>query len=864
GMYYMKYTLQAGANTSEGIIRVDVLARPDDTTLPPVAVKDTAYVRSEQPVTVSVLSNDASPAGKILAVQSIDLPPDFTTKGIVVELLESTLIRVTTTQALTEQVGFTYTISDGTATATAGVTVVPVPALTRHQPPVAENDTATVRVGDIITLDVLENDFHPDASTMYLDPELITEPEEGLAFVSKDQLRFQAPDEAGSYTVDYRVLDPYGETAAATATFTVTPLDDDANRDPEPDPLIGRVLAGGSIRVDIPLQRIDPDGDSTQLLRFPRSPTLGSIQDQGPDWFIYETAGSVAGTDEFTYQVYDAFGATGESTVKIAVIPEPDELRPPSAVPDAVSIRPGRVAQVDLLLNDSDPQGAPIKVSPELMDVPEGVEAEVVDKQYLVITAPDSEQSFSLRYELTNDRGGIATSWVQVTVTPDAPLLPPSAEDLPITKKEIAGEESVTVDIFEEAAFNPAGRNEDLVVTVEGPNAGSATVLDQPGMIEIVPGESRQAIAYRVTNEDDELSAMAFILVPEAVADDFADPPEIDPDLPVQYVGMNETREWNLEDIVVAPSGRDVHIYDEGSVSGVQSNGASSYVDEDTIQFTPPAGYRGPAGVNFTVSDGDSEDDPKGVTASLTLPIIVGDPEFRDTPPEFTTPNVNVEVGETQVVDLRSSTAHPNPQILQQVTYSEIQVSNSTLSASVNGSQLSLSVPVNTPKGTTYTVDLVLRWDKFSVPATVNVTVVGSTRPPAVAVTDTYETKRPVSSYDVNPLANDSNPYQSTGEPLRIVDASSNIGSVTFTDSEITITPPATPQYVEVVVVYTIEDATEDADRRVNGTINFTVTDVPAEVTQPQPDGGSPIGGDGTATIRFTAPATNGKDITAY
>ena len=241
-------------------MRVDVLERPDDASLPPVAVKDTAYVRSEQPVTVSVLSNDASPTGKILAVQSIDVPADFATKGVVVELLESTLIRVTTTQALTEQVGFTYTISDGTATATAGVTVVPVPALTRHQPPVAENDAATVRVGDIVTLDVLENDFHPDATTMSLDHELITEPDEGLAFVSRDQLRFQAPDEPGSYTVDYRVLDPYGETAAATATFTVTPLDQEANRDPEPDPLVGRVLAGGTIRVDIPLQRIDPTG----------------------------------------------------------------------------------------------------------------------------------------------------------------------------------------------------------------------------------------------------------------------------------------------------------------------------------------------------------------------------------------------------------------------------------------------------------------------------------------------------------------------------------------------------------------------------------------------------------------------------
>src|SRR5690606_38452959 len=154
--------------------------------------------------------------------------------------------------------------------------------------------------------------------------------------------------------------------------------------------------------------------------------------------------------------------------------------------------------------------------------------------------------------------------------------------------------------------------------------------------------------------------------------------------------------------------------------------------------------------------------------------------EFRDTPPEFTTPNVNVEVGEQSTIDLRQSTAHPNPTILQQVAYSDVQVSNATLTANLSGSQLSLSVPRNTPKGTTFTVSLNVRWDKFTVPATVNVTVVGSTRPLPVAVTDDYETKRPVTSYTLNPLTNDSNPYQTTGEPLRIVAASTTIGPVSF------------------------------------------------------------------------------------
>ncbi|CAN5368468.1 Ig-like domain-containing protein [soil metagenome] len=868
GVYYMKYTLQAGANTSVGIIRIDVLDLPADASLPPIAVKDTAYLRGEEPVTVSVLSNDVSPSGKILAVQSISVPPEYEAKGLVVELLEATLIRITSPAALTEQVNFTYTISDGTATAEAGVTVVPVPALTRHQPPIAVNDPATVRVGDIITLDVLENDKHPDNSPMFLDTKIITPPSDGLAFVSENKLRFQAPTTPGEYRVDYRVLDPFGETATATAIFTVTPLDDDANRDPVPDPLIGRVLAGGSIRIDIPLQKIDPDGDSTQLLDFPRPPALGTIVETGLDYFVYKSAEGATGTDEFSYQVYDAFGATGEATIKIAVIPQPDTLLPPSAAPDSVSIRPGRIAQVDLMANDSDPQGAPIKVSKALIDVPEGITAEVVDRQYLVITAPDEVQSFSLRYELTNDRGGKDLSYVQVQVTPDAPILPPTAKDVPILVKDIAGKDSITVDIFDGYAFNPSGRTQDLVVSLEGPNAGSAALLDRNGEIEVTPGPTRQAIAYRVTNEDDELSAMAFLVVPAAVEDTFDDPPRIDPDLPVQYVSMNETREWNLGDILEVPSGRDAHIYDKGSVSNVQSNGKSSYVDEDTLTFTGAQDYRGPASITFTVSDGDSKNDPKGNVTTLTLPIIVGDPEFRDTAPEFTTPTVALEVGETVTVDLRQSTGHPNPQILQQVSYSDVAPSSGTLSAQLSGSQLTLSVPRSTPKGTTFTVGVTLRWDKFTVPGTVNVTVVGSTRPLPVAVTDSYETKRPVGTYTMDPLANDSNPYQTTGEPLKIVDAkitnAGSVGSVTFTGDQIRVTPNSSPPYMVIEIAYTIEDATKDADRRVNGTIAFTVTDVPDVTQKPSRDQDNPIGGDGSATIRWTAPGSNGKDITSY
>ncbi|WP_167051563.1 Ig-like domain-containing protein [Salinibacterium sp. ZJ77] len=866
GVHYFEYTLAAGALSSVGIIRIDVLPVPEDRTLPPIAVKDTAYLRGDEPTTIAVLTNDVSPTGQILAVQSVDVPSDVVAKGVVVELLESTLIRVTSPQALTGQVSFTYTISDGAGTATAGVTVVPVPALTKHQPPVARDDQVTVRAGDIVTVDALANDYHPDDARMFLADELVTAPAAGIAFVGGDRVRFQAPTEPGEYRADYRVLDGFGETAAASVIFRVTPLDEASNRDPAPLPVVARVLSGGSIRIDLPLDRIDPDGDSTQLLRLPTGPSLGTIDEIGADFIRYTSATGLSGTDTFSYQVYDTFGATGVAEIKVAVIPPPDSLSNPNAVPDSVSVRPGRIAQVDLRANDSDPQGLPIKVEPELLDVPEGIEAEVVGGQYLVLAAPETERSFSLRYTLTNDAGGSDVTYVLIQVTPDAPLLPPSAKDIYVSLKEIAGKSSATVDIFDGHAFNPSGPNAALEIALDGPNAASGeVVVERHGSITVTPGEQRQAIAYRVTNADDGLTAAAFILVPAAVDEAFDDPPYIDRDLPIQYVPMNEAREWKLSDIVKVPSGRSAWIPEASSVSSVQSNGSSSYVDKDTIRFQGALDYRGPASITFTVTDGASKDDPKGNTTQLTLPIVVGDPEFRDTPPTFTSPSLQVEVGESTTFDLRGATGHPNAQILQQVTYSELTGTGPRLDASLSGSELTVSTPRNTPKGSTFQLGVLLRWDKFSVLGTIEVTVVGSTRAPAVAVADSYETQRGDGAVVASPLVNDSNPYESTGERLRIVDATvQNTGepaTISHTDDTVRILPNSSLKSGTIVVVYTIEDATEDPDRRTSGTITVVVSDVPDQVQRPM----VPTQGDeGQVAIGFIAPASNGKPITGY
>ncbi len=865
GVFYLDYTVRAGSVTSLGTVRIDVRDRPKDDTLPPVAVGDTAYARADQPVTVPVLANDVSRNGRVLAVQSIDVPPALRADGLVVELLGAAVVRVTAPAGMTAEATFGYTISDGTKTSSAEVTVVPVPPLTEHQPPIAANDTARVRAGDVATVDVLANDVHPDGAPMTLDPSLVTLPAAGLAFVAGNELRYQAPTAPGEYRLDYRVLDPYGQTATATVTVTVVGPDASADRPPVPRSLVGRVLAGGTVRVDVPLDGVDPDGDSAQLSGFPVGPSLGSIVERGAGYFLYRSSGTARGTDTFGYEVSDAFGATGTGTVTIAVVAPPAQLSPPVANRDTVSVRPGHVAQVDLLLNDSDPQGAALSVSKRLAGVPRGIETKVIGGRYLMLTAPDAERSFSLSYTLTNPRGGKASGEVLVTVAKDAPILPPVAEDIPVSVGAVDHGRAATVDVLDGHVLDPSGSTRDLTVTVDGPNAGSARVLAEKGRIRVTPGPTRQAIAYRVTDARTGLSATAFVLVPAAGKGQ--DRPAIDPSLPVQYVGVGQTRQWRLEDILAVPPGHTVWITGRSTVSATQSDGRSSYGDRDTIRFTPAPGYRGPASIDFTVSDSVTGG-TKARTTNLRLDVIVGDPQFRDVAPEFTPPEVRVQPGETTTIDLRDSTGQPNPAILGQVTYSNLTGTSAGLQGTLSGSRLSLTAPRGAAKGSSYRLGVTLRWGGFTVHGGIDVTVVGSTRPLAIAVADEYETTRARGGITADPLLNDVNPFGSSGEGLTVVGARVSNGdapaTVSFTGSTVTITPGRTLASGRIVVVYTVEDATHDLDRRVSGTMTLVVSDAPDGVAKPAREPDSDVGGDGTATFRFSAPATNGRPITSY
>ncbi|MEO7721074.1 MAG: Ig-like domain-containing protein [Pseudolysinimonas sp.] len=853
GSYYLEYTLGAGAETAIGLIRVNVTEDPSKPQAP-IAVKDTVYLRGAEEGVLDPLLNDVSPSGRVLAIQSMSIPPADV--GLHVAMTANSELRVTAANAITKTTSFTYTISDGLNTSTASISVVPVPPLITHQAPVAVDDTATVRAGDVVRVGVTDNDSDPDGVAIHVAPQLVEQPTAGLAFVSGNEVRYQAPKVPGTYSAVYTLLDDYGQTATASVTFTVLAADAKGDRPPTPQPITARVFQGGHVTINVPLDGIDPDGDSTQLVDFPSLPALGSVA-ASTTAFTYTADTVNAGTDSFTYEVVDSYGQSGTGTVRIGVIQRPAQTLEPVAVNDATAIRPNRVGTVPVLANDSDPNGYSLQVSPKLT-LPDGVKASVTGNQ-IEVHAGVKSGSFVIGYTVTNGHGGVANANVAVTVSPTAPLQNPTAIDHPVAQKSIINKKTFNVDV-RAGSTNPGGRIQDLVVSLSGPNAGLATVLSN-GEVRVTPGDSRTVIAYTLTDAPDKTSATAFIIVPPAAGPKSQQPPVINPKLPKQIINVNSSKTWKLSDIVYAPSGRPTMITAASTVSATHLLSGSAYLSPTELKYTPQKDYRGLASITFRVTDGASAADPKGNKATLTLTFQVGDPNYLDQAPTFTSPSISLPAGTQLDFDLHSAESHPNPSVIASTSFNDLSGATSQVGATQNGSSLHFSAPRNAKIGSTAHITFSGHYANFTFSGYVQITVVSSAEPLPVAVDD-HDYAARAKTTTVNVIANDSNPFPDT--PLRVVDAvienPASAAMVSHTASSVTVT--AGPQFVgDVVVIYTVQDATDDSTRQVTGRLTVTVWDQPSQPAPPTIVSTSA----GSATIRFTAPvSTNGTDITGY
>ncbi|MFC8731938.1 Ig-like domain-containing protein [Luteimicrobium sp. NPDC057192] len=842
GSYVGTYQVSDGPAATTGVYRVDVVD-PGKAAGPPVAVPDTALLPSGGQTLVDVLANDSDPAGGVLVVQSVEVPDGA---GVTVAVLGHSVLRITETRNVEKPVTLRYTVSNGTDSAVGQVRVVRVPPPSRLHAPNATADEASVHVGDVVTIPVLANDTHPDGLELLLQPKLAREPAAslGTAFVSDQVVRFQAGSKPGTAYLIYRVRDKNGQEDSAQVTVHV--LGGAENSPPKPPTILARTVSGGSVTITPQLDGTDPDGDSVRLTGI-GSPASKGTATVTAGTIVYTAAKTSTGTDTFQYEVQDRRGQQATGTVRVGIAPPPTTNQPPVAVDDAVTVRPGRAVSVAPLTNDSDPDGDRISLVSRLR-APDGLEAGT-EGNLVVLTAPEKPGTSSIFYTVQDTHGARASGAIVVTVDSKAPLRAPVAKDDVVSGADVVGKTAVAVPVLANDS-DPDGAASALTVTTAQPGV---TVGDD-GVLSVPLTDRDQVFRYTVTDPDG-LTGSAFVWVPALQTQ----VPTLRADAPPLTVRSGEPLKVDIRSLVRVADGKTPRLTTDAKVKAV--NGTRVVTDVHRITFTSDAKFVGQASLSFEVTDGTGPGDPKGHVATLTVPITVTSPQ--NLPPVFSgRPAVDVGQGDHEpgTTDLAGAVTDPDGDAL---TF-KVAKASSGLHAEVDADgMLSVTADPSLAKGSDGTVAVTVTDGQHpAVAGQVHVAVVASNRHVPVAVEDDVPEALAGQELAIPVLANDVNPFADDGKPLTLTAVVLESGSASqpvVRGDEVVVTPDA-DFHGQIALRYSIQDATKDPDRQVDGQVLVTVQGHPDAPAKPE------IGTieSHQVTLSWSPPNNNGADITSY
>lgn len=839
GSYSFAYTVSDGIATTLGIIRVEVVAPSSE---PPVAENDTAVLPQGGSVLVAPLNNDYDPSGGLLSIVSVDAS---STPGIEVALIDRHLLRVTAPAGLDRTVQFSYTVSNGVGEATADVMVIPGAADRSDLPPILKPDHVKVRVGDVGTVSVLANDRSPAGLNLQVESTL--EYDQGSAlgtpFVTGNQVRLEAGQTPGLMDVIYSVIDSAGNRASSTVTFEVMGASDQ-NQEPRPRDITAWAAAGQTTRIAVPLDGIDPDGDSVTLGGLGSSPQLGNAT-VGPTWIDYVPNQNASGTDSFTYTVEDRQGGRATARVRVAISAAPTLNQNPVAVPDTVLTRPDRMVTVNVLSNDVDPDGDPLALEEGSLETatPE-LDPQILSSSTIQVHTPAQAGTYLVSYAVSDGRGGSARGTVTVYVQDDAPLKAPIARDDFVSYEELPTDGSaVRVKVLDNDE-DPDGSINELTVTT---SESGVTVEGSDVLIPVT--DSKRLVVYTIKDRDG-LTNSAVVTVPGR---DTTAPFLNTAGLPIE-MDAGTSRTINLSDYVVTRSGRTPRLVDDSSP--VAQTGLDSVVADSSTQLTltANASFGGNSAFLIQVADGDASDSGT-LTASLSLPVRIK--ATQNQPPTFAPTAIRVEAGGAAVTqDLRLGVRDPEGTDVSTFIYA-MGSAPATISASLSGTVLTVSAPENAPAGSAGAIAVSVTDEQGNtVNGSIPVEVVGTTKPriqlPA------YNVKAKVGeTVSVDVASEATNPFPDT--PISLEGTAISLGDATTSTSGtvVTITPKSAGT---ISVAYRVNDKLKDPSRVVQGTITVQVIGPPDAPTAVVARAKGPTG----ATVSFHAPAPNGERITEY
>lgn len=665
GAFRVGFTVTDGATEATGTARITIL--PADAPAQLATSPVVAFVRPQEDATLDVFAAVSNPTRRVLLLSDVVANADEGA-SLSVDAVGQSDLRVsgTTATGAAGRLGtVAYTVSDGTDDAGARVQgeatvylLPPAPDLA----PIAVDDTVTVRAGAQVDIPVLDNDISPAGGRPTLDPSSVrSSSPDALAFGSGDLLRYLAPAEPGDYAVDYSVYTTGSPSLADTATVRIRVLAEDANRPPLPDTLVGRVLSGGTTRIEFDGFGMDPDGDVVTLERIVAQPDRGSatISADG-EAIVYSALPGDRGQVTFRYRVVDAAGATGEGTVRVGILDA--EANPsPITFTDYVQVQAGQdnSIRVSPLANDIDPTQGRLTITDVRPDLPEtfaddgsaNPEYTRLEEQIRSVTdtgveiaAGTAPGTMSFLYDVESDSGNTGRGLIVVKVVRE------SVPDYPIVSDTVLTAENRDefpdgVDVLTGKATWSRGDVGDLDLSLWG--APDGVRLQGRELSGSLPATTR-IIPFAVTGKvgDEDITTYAFLRVPG------------DDDLSLSLRAGTAPREvpelesvsFDMASLVALPRGATLEVGgDDVRASGARAEAACTLAEGTTVRYDAGAGAPWTDACQVPVRVAGTEE-----WTSLSVPIAV---VARDPQPELRPGALTVGPGETATFDLKNMTS---------------------------------------------------------------------------------------------------------------------------------------------------------------------------------------------------------------
>jgi hypothetical protein len=339
---------------------------------------------------------------------------------------------------------FTYTISDGnggTDTATVNVTVEAAANLD----PDAVDDALTTAEDTPGTVNVLANDTDPDGDALS-----VTGNSQGAngtvsCEADGDCTYTPAPDFNGSDAFTYDISDGNGGTDTATVNVTVTPVNDPPNA--VDDTLTTQEDTPGA--VNVLANDTDPDGDALTVTGNSQGAN-GTVSCEADGDCTYTPAPDFNGSDAFTYTISDGNGGTDTAMVNVTVTPVNDL---PNAVDDTLATQEDTPGTVNVLTNDTDPDGDTLSVTGNTQGANGTVSCEADgDCTYTPNAGFSGTDSFT--YTISDGNGGTDTATVNVTVEDEAEVTEVEIKVSPWRHISLSQTKSLKVVIFSTSGFD--------------------------------------------------------------------------------------------------------------------------------------------------------------------------------------------------------------------------------------------------------------------------------------------------------------------------------------------------------------------------------------------------------------------------